>query len=79
MNLKEFADKLDEMAHGSTREEFFLSCVDELSGRLLAKTKKRTPVGPGVFRLANDAEVSRGRRLYSSQSKQDKKGAFIGP
>lgn len=76
MNLKEFADTLDEMAHGSTREEFFLSCVNELSSRLLAKAKKRTPVGNGVFRLADDAEVSSGKRIYSSQSKQDKKGAI---
>ena len=74
MNLKEFADKLDTLAHGSTRDEFFLSCTDELSARLLSKVRKRTPVGPGEFRVATDKEVDKGRRLYGSQAGTDKKG-----
>lgn len=74
MNLKEFADRLEKLAYGSSRDEFFLGCVDDLSNRLLAKVVKRTPVGPGVFRVATDKEVKRGRKLYSSQQKTDKKG-----
>lgn len=74
MNLKEFADKLDRLAHGSTRDEFFLSCTDELSARLLSKVQKRTPVGPGEFRVTTDKEVNKGRRLYSNQSGVDEKG-----
>nr|DAH24425.1 MAG TPA: putative tail component [Caudoviricetes sp.] len=74
MNLKEFADRLETLAYGSTRDEFFLGCVNDLSNRLLAKTVKRTPTGPGVFVLATDKQVKRGKNLYSSQQKTDKKG-----
>lgn len=47
MNLKEFAEKMN--AKAEERDAFYNGCVNEVAGRILAKVKKKTPVGDGVF------------------------------
>lgn len=69
MTMKEFADKLRALADGPKKEVFMQSCTDELAGRMLAKVRKKTPVGPGEFEPIKD-----GSGKYVRYKKGPKKG-----
>lgn len=49
MNFKEFADRIRMIAEPAVRDTFYNGCVNELTGRVLSKVVKKTPVSAGVF------------------------------
>ena len=56
MNLAEFHARLTRAAEGPEAERFFRQCADGLSGKVLRRARKYTPVGLGVFEVMDDRE-----------------------
>ncbi len=73
MNLMDFANKVRNAE--AEHDVFMRGCVDELSGRFLAKVRKRTPVGEGRYEMADGkpVKVRTGgelRRAWNTKSAQ---------
>ena len=53
--MKDFAKRLDAVANGAQKQQFYEDCCKELAARFLANVIKRTPVGKGQFEVVLDS------------------------
>ena len=67
--LKDFANKIEEMSSKANINKFYEDCLNELAARFLSKVKNRTPVG-----LTQYEDVTDEGGNYIGYTKGKKKG-----